>query len=815
MNSTFNDLRYAIRIWLKRPGFAATVILTLALGIGANTAIFSVVHSVLINPLPLPESDQLVTFWLSAPSKKLSEVNLTPGLFVNVRERTKTLENVAAYETGSMSFTGRDEPEQLEVAAVTADYFRVLGVDALAGRTFLSGEDAAGSNPVAVLSYELWQRRFAGADIVGQSINLDNKPTVVVGVMPRATNFPNQAEQPNFPAHVDLWVPLNLNPSNIYYWNYAAVGRLKPGIRIQDARSEINALWSDFYRQNESQLGVGALGSDPFAILIPLKDRIVGNIRLPLIVLLVGVGLVLLIACANIANLLLARAILRSREIAVRRCLGASRTRIITQLITESLLLAVIGGILGLLFASWGVSLLREALATQIPLIESARLNPQVLVFTFTVSLLTGVLFGLAPAVRGARISLQDAIKEGARGSASRATKRLGDVLVISQIALSLVLLTSALLLLRSFKNLTSVDPGFVAEHRLSATLSLPESRYTDENQIRTFYAQLMDRLPQIPGVRSAALCQVVPFSGGGGGYSFTVEGYVPGPGEPARDAWRRSVTPNYFDTMGISLLRGRYFESSDAPDTTLVAIVDEKLAREYWPNDDPIGKRLKLGGQTSKVPWLTIVGVVRSVKNRRLDEDAKFYVYQPFSQWPRAETSIVLNTTIEPKQVVAGLRTQVAALDPSLPIFDITTVEESVARSVNTKLLASTLLAIFAITALLLAVIGIYGVISLNVTNRINEFGIRMALGAQPGNVRTLVLGEGMRVAAIGGAVGLLVALMLTRLLEKLLFGVTPTDPLTFAAVTAVLTIASLLASYVPARRATKVDPLVALRYE
>lgn len=815
MNTVFKDLRFAIRIWLKRPAFAVAVVLTLALGIGANTALFSIVQSVLLSPLPFPDSDRLVTLWLSAPSKKLNEVNLTPGLFATLRDRTKTLNKLAAYESGSMSLTGSGEPEQLNIASITADYFTVLGRDALMGRTFRSGDDSAGNNHVVILSYELWQRRFGGTNLVGHSITLDNQSMVVVGIMPPNTNFPNPAEQPNFPPHVDLWVPLTLDRNNIYYWNYTVVARLKDGYRIEDAKNEFGGIWSDFYRQNEAQLGVGALGTDPFPVVISLKDRIVGSVKIPLTVLLAAVALVLLIACANIANLLLARATLRSREMAVRRCLGASRLRIVQQLLVESLTISVAGGLLGVLFGAWAISLLRSGLADQIPLIEFAKLKPEVLLFSLAVTLLTGILFGLAPAVRGARGSLQQAIKQGGRSSPSKASRRLGDTLVVTQIALSLVLLTGAMLLVRSFRNLTSVDPGFVPAKILSATVSLPESRYVDDNQTRAFYDQLMERVPHIPGVEAAALCQVVPFSGGGGGYSFTAEGYVPAPGEPARDAWRRSVTIEYFDTMGIKVLRGRRFETSDTATTPLVTIIDEKLAHHYWANADPLGKRIKLGGQTSSAPWLTVVGVVRSVKNRKLDEDAKYYIYQPFSQWPRRETSIVVRTSTDPNQIISALRTEVKALDSQLPLFDIATVEETVRRSTSTRLLASSLLTIFAITAVVLAVIGIYGVISLNVTNRINEFGIRMALGARPGNIRGLVIRDGLRVAIIGAAAGLIAAFLLTRLIENLLFGVSPTDPLTFVIVTGVLTIAALVASYIPARRATQVDPLAALRYE
>ena len=815
MQNVFKDIQYAFRLWLKRPIFAIAVVLTLALGIGANTAMFSIVQSLLLSPLPLPESDRLVTLWLSAPSKKLHEVNLTPGIFFAVKDRTKTLASVAAYETGTLSFTGWGDPEQLGAAAVTADYFNVLRLNAYAGRTFRQGEDIEGNANVVILSYELWQRRFGGAPIVGQAINLDTKPYAVVGVMPQATNFPNQAEQPNFPSHIDLWVPLTLDRNNIDYWNYSVVGRTKDGYRLEDVKSEFGSIWSDFYQQNESRLGIGALGSDPFAVAVPLKDRIVGDVKVPLVVLLAAVGLVLLIACANIANLLLARSTLRTREMALRRCLGASRIRLVRQLLVESLLVAFVGGMLGLLVAAWSIKLLKTGLAEQIPLIESAHLRPEVLLFTIALTILTGLLFGLAPALQGVRGSLHDGIKAGGRVSISKGSRRLGDALVAVQIALSLILLTGAMLLVRSFKNLTSVDPGFVADRVLSGTISLPESRYVDDNQTRAFFSGLLERVAQTPGVESASLCQVVPFSGGGGGYAFTAEGYVPAAGEPARDAWRRSVTPNYFDTMGIKLTRGRPFESSDTPNTQLVTIVDEKLAHHYWANADPIGKRIKLGGQTSNAPWLTIVGVVRSVKNRQLDEDAKFYIYQPYSQWSRRETSLVVRTSVQPTAVVSALRNDLAALDPQLPLYDVQTVEETVRRSVSTKLLASSLLTIFAITALMLAVIGIYGVISLNVSNRINEFGIRMALGAQPSNIHLLVMRDGMLVALIGVGAGLFIASLLTRLLANLLYGISPTDPFTFAAVSVVLSLAALSATYVPARRATKVDPLVALRYE
>jgi putative ABC transport system permease protein len=815
MQSLLQDLRYGFRLMAKKPAFSAVVILTLALGIGANTAIFSVVQAVLLKPLPLAEPDRVVTFWLSAPAKKLPEVNLTPGLFATFRDRSSTLEKIAIYETGSATLTGHGEPEQLNAAAVSSDYFPSLGLTPIRGRTFLPGEDQPGKGNVAILSYELWQRRFGGAEVVGQSVNLDNAPMTIVGVMPPDTRFPNHGEQSGFPNHVDVWLSLAVNRANIGYWSYAAIGRLKPGVQLHDAQRELQSVWQDFASEHDAELGAGSLGPGAFIVMVPLKERIVGNVRAPLLVLLVGAGLVLLIACANIANLLLARANLRNREIALRRCVGAAPGRIIRQLMTESLLLAGLGGAGGLLLAAWALALIRGAPGLEVPLLESVQLDPKVFLFTVGIAMLTGVVFGLAPALRGARFNLQEVIKEGARGSAARGSRRLGDAFVVSQIALSLVLLIGSALLVRSFRNLMAVDPGFQANNVLSATLSLPKSRYADDTKVRAFYSELLERVQRTAGVSFAGLCQVVPFSGGGGGYAFTVEGYVPRAGEPARDAWRRGVTPDYFRTMGIPVLKGRSFESRDTETSERVTVVDEKLAKEYWPDQDPLGKRIKTGGLNSNAPWLTVVGVARSVKNRRLDENPKFYIYQPFSQWTQRETSVVVRTTVDPHSITSNLRNHVAALDPELPLFDIETVEETVARSVSTRRVASMLLTGFAATALLLAVIGIYGVIALNVSSRTSEFGIRLALGAQPRNILQMVLFSGMRVAALGIVIGVGAAFLLARLIEKMLFGVTPNDPLTFISVTALLAMAALAASLIPARRATKVDPLVALRYE
>jgi putative ABC transport system permease protein len=813
VETTLQDLRYGLRMLLKHKGFTVVAVLTLALGIGANTVIFSVVNTVLLRPLPLPEPERLMTFWHSAPAKGLPEVNLNDPLFAFYRDRSLMFEKLAAYEIARSVLTGTGEAELLIGARVSFGYFETLGQAPLHGRTFLPQEDAPGQTDVVILSHGLWQRRFGGElKIVGQTIQLNNSPRVVVGIMPPGFDFPHPAERSDLSDHMQFWVPKGLNVQNLNSWNLSAIGRLKPGVTAAAAQREIAALWEDFARQYDAQLGsIMTLGAGASTVMMPLERRIAREVRAPLLVLLGAVVFVLLIACANLANLLLARAASRSREFAVRQCLGASGLRIARQLLTESLLLALVGAAVGLLLAAWNVNALRGLSAAQIPRLELIQLDWTILLFALAVTLLTGVLCGLAPALRSARVNLQEAIKEGARGSASGSNRRLNYAFVISQLALSLVLLIGAALLLQSFKNLLAVNPGFRPENVLTGQMLLPESRYPANAQVKSFYEQLLDRVRGMPGVQAAELCQVVPFSGGGGGAPFTVEGHEPRSGEPAKVSWWRSVTPGYFAAMGMPVLKGRPFQPADTETSPPVAIVDEKLARTYWPGEDPIGKRIRIGNGS----WMTVVGVVPSVKNRSLNEDTNPYVYQPYAQWVRRETSLVIRTTNDPAALAPAVRQQIASLDPELPFFKVTTIEQAMARTLITRRLTNLLLSGFALTALLLALIGIYGVMSLNVGSRTNEFGIRLALGARAADVLWLVVGQGLRLALLGVALGLGGAFGLTRLLESLLFGVKATDPLIFAGVAVVLSLAAMLACWIPARRATKVDPMVAIRSE
>ena len=807
MDSILKDFQFAMRGLLKKPAFAVIAVLTLAMGIGANTAIFSVVNAVLLRPLALKDPDRLMTFWHSAPAKGLSHMDVNDPLFAYYRDRARTFESLSAFETGEFSLTGGGEPEVVPGAVVTFNYFNVLGREPLLGRTFTAHEDTPGNNTVAILSYALWQRRFGGdPNVVGRSINLDSSPTTVVGIMPADFSFPDPAERGGTSGQVQLWVPKGLDPQNISSWNLISVGRLASGVTPDDARKEIDALYQAFAAEQDARRGLS--DSSVTTVLMPLQRNIVGEVRRPLLILLGAIALVLLIACANLTNLLLARASSRTRELALRQCLGASALRIVRQTLTESLLLSFLGALLGVLVAIWIVTALKSFVASQIPNIESVSVDLSVLLFTTAIMLLTGLLCGLAPAIRGARVNLQEAIKEGARGSASGSSRRLNNIFVVSQLALSLVLLIGAALFLQSFRNLMSVNPGFRAENVLMAELALPEQKYKEKSDVKSFFEQLRQNVSSVPGVQAVELCQVVPFSGDGQGGPFSIEGVQQ---EQDKVAWLRSSTPGYFAAMGMPIVKGRGFESADTEKSLPVAIVDERLAQMYSSQGDLVGKRIRIGGGQ----WLTIVGVVPNVKNRKLDEDPWPYIYQPYSQWIRRETMLVVRSSVDPSVIAGNLRQQVAKLDPELPLSNVSTIQAAMDRSLVTKRLTNLMLAGFAVTALLLALTGIYGVMSLNVANRRNEFGIRIALGAQRSNVLRMMLGHGLRLAIVGVALGLVGAIAVTRLLKGLLFGISASDPWTFAVIAVLLVGVALIACYLPALRATKVDPMEALRSE
>jgi predicted permease len=801
-----HDVRYGLRSLRLSPVFSSVAIATLAIGIGACTLIFSAVNGVLLRPLPFKEPDRLVTFWGTAPEKGLPEVDITEGLAVLYRDRTRTLEQFAAYGRTGFNLTGDGEAERIEGNAVSLDFFRIFGVPPLLGRTMVAGEDAVDAKPVAVISHAFWRRRFGGdSAIVGKTITLNGSAGTIIGVMPAAFEIPNRS---------DIWVPLHLDPTRFNCWCFSTVGRMKPGVTPEDVRAEIAAITDDFGLTRRDVFPNARRGGAR-VVAMSLSERLVGNVQRPLIVLLSAVGCVLLIACANIANLMLARTAGRAREFAVRCCLGASPRRIALQTLTESILLSAFGAAAGALLALWGATWLRTLPPTLFPRIDQVSVDATVLVFTSAVAVLTGILCGLAPAIRATRIDFQDAIKNGVRGSSTRSTRRVSDGFVVLQFGLSLILLVSAGLLLRSYRHLSTIDMGYRPNDVIIGRVQLPFPRYDSAGVVQSFYGNLIERVKAFPGVTAVGLASRVPLTRGNPQDNIVAEGMVQKPGTPVRVANIRTATPGYLAAIGTPLLRGRDFTSSDNAGSLRVAIVDETFAKHFWPTGDAIGKRFKHPGDTTSRQWLTVIGIVPNVKHNRLDEEPDLQVYESFAQSTTWGNYVVVRTAAAPEGVISELRRQVRALDPSLPVFEVHTMKSAVDESLATRRLTNTLLTAFSISALLLAAIGIYGVISIAVTGRIREFGIRAALGASGANVRSLVIRHAITLAVIGVGAGFVGALWATRFLQGLLFGVGRFDSATFMGVAAALTVTAVVASYLPARRATRADPMLALRAE
>ena len=803
MQTLWQDLRYGIRTLLAKPGFALVAIVTLALGIGATSTIFSFVNGILLRPLPYENSERLVLLDEAAPKRGIPSMGVSFPNFVDWREQNGVFAGVAAYDDRSFALTGGGEPEQLSGGIVSHNIFVILGVAPMLGRKFRPEEDGPDQSDVVILSHGLWERRF-GADsgIIGQSIIVNNRARVVVGVMPLGFKFPETAE---------LWIPLTPEVRN---WTrndhgISAVGRLKPGVTLEQAQADINAVArriEELHPVTNEGMGVS---------LIPLRDGLVGDFRKALLLLLGVVGLVLAVACANVANLLLARASARQREIAVRAALGASRWRVFRQLLTESFLLGVTGGALGLVLALWGLDLLLAAIPVDLPFWMKFNLDWRVLGFAAGTALLTSLFFGVAPALQAARIDLNETLKEGGRGGAGASRHRLRRALVIAEVALSLILLIGAGLMTRSFLRLQQVNPGLNAENVLTLRVSLPSAKYDAPEKRQDFFKQLLERTRALPGVQAAGAISNLPLGGGSLGRSLTVEDY------PVLSVGQTPlvnncvITPNYFGAIGITLLTGRDFTNADARDAAKVTIIDERLAREYWPNESPLGKRIRFGPPEDNEPWHTIVGVVGEVKHESLNLTRRKSVYLPHAQISIGGMALAVRTRAYPESLAAAIRDQVKELDPNQPVTAVRTMSEVISRSVWQPRLYAILFGVFAAVALLLASVGIYGVMSYTVAQRTHEIGIRMALGAGRGDVLRLVITQGMWLVLVGVGIGVLASLALTRLMQSLLFGVGATDPVTFAGVTVLLAAAALIACYVPARRATKVDPMIALRYE
>jgi putative ABC transport system permease protein len=808
MSTLLQDLRYGARILLKQPGFTLVAVITLALGIGANTAIFSLVNSILLRPLPFREPDRVVRLIQASPKLGLETWGISQADFAAYRDQNRSFETVAIYTSSAINLTGAGEPERLPMANVTADFFKVFGSNPLLGRTFVAGEDAPGKNLVCVISHAFWQRRFGGdPNIVGRMLNLNNTPTQVVGVMPAEFKFPR--------FETDLWIPLPLDTTRTAPYFFQLVGRLKPGAHVASAQTDTTEVLQNFGRQHpNSSEAVGlSEGVGPRTIVQPVKEVMLGKTEKPLLVLLAAVALVLLIACANVANLLLARATSRTREIAVRVSLGATPRRVARQLLTESVLLSFLGAIVGVGLAAFGIRLLDKLPISGIVRMEEVRLSGTVLAFTAGLTVLTGLLFGLMPALRAYAMGISAGMREGARGTVSH--RRLNSALVAVQFGLSLVLLIGAGLLLKSFQRLESVNLGFNAEQTLTMVATLPRTKYDNEEKALHFYDASLERLRNSPGINAVGLTTNLPFANEGNVDGFIVEGHEPPEGgaiSETEQAEMQSVTPGTFQALGIPLLQGRDFQTSDVNNSTPVAIIDEPLARRYWPAGDAIGKRIQTTGDRV---WMQIVGVVGGIKHVNLAEEKEPHIYFALAQFPAPRAAFVVRTAGPPNAAIPTFRAAIKQVDPDIPLYMVRSMTEIIGATLSTQRLTNILLTAFAILALTLAAVGIYSTMSVYVGSRTKEFGIRLALGAQPGALRRAVMRQGMWLTAAGVLVGVLGALALTRTIRSLLFEVSTTDPLVFTAIPMLLVVVSLVACYTPARRATKVDPLIALRDE
>jgi putative ABC transport system permease protein len=833
MKGLFQDLRYGARTLLKKPGFTLIAIMTLALGIGASTAIFTVVDAALLRGLPYRSPERLYHLWESMPQREFAQREFSYPDFQDY-QNSQTLEGLAAYTGGGGIMSGRGEPERIAAPSATANFFSVLGVEPVIGRTFQPGEDKPGAQRVAVLTYAMWQRRFGGDQgIIGQSLTINGDNYIVVGVLPASFQFALR--------QADLWrtyQPTEAQLTRRFMHGTNLIGRLKTGVSPEQAQTELGLIAARIEKEhNQSHAGTGLR-------LIPLQEQVVGQVRPILLVLLAAVGFVLLIACANVASLVLTRSLSRQKEVSIRAALGASRWRVIRQLLTESLLLSLVGGIGGLLIAYWGVDALVATLPDSqlnaLPFLKTLRIDSSLLAFSFGLSLLTGVVFGLAPAIQSSRPDLNEVLKEGGRSSAGGARNRLRSVLVTAEIAMAVVLLVGAGLMMKSLLRLLQSNVGFNPENVLTMTVNVPAAKYTDGDKQVSLYDQLTDRVESLPGVTGSGTVDILPLQGGNTTRFYVDGDPVPPPGQDI-EANLRVIDETYFQTLGVPIIAGRAFDDRDgeaqrqaaqaqararteaqAKGQTLapvpipgVVIIGKTLADKVFAGRDPVGRRLAYGSSPGQTDL--IVGVVADVKIGGLDEALRPVVYYPFRRFPSVGTNLVVRTNGDPTALAAAIRNETRTLEPDVALFNVRPMEELIGNSPAAfmRRFPALLIGIFAGVALLLASIGIYGVVSYSVSQQTHYIGVRMALGAQGSDILKMVLKQGLVLALAGVAIGVVAALALMRLLSSLLFEVKTNDLGTFALVVTTLFFVALLACYLPARRATKVDPLVALRYE
>lgn len=803
------DVRYGVRMLLKNPGFTFIAVLALALGIGANSAIFSVVNTLLLRPLPYRNPGQLVVIWENATHLGFPKNTPSAANFLDWQKQNTLFEGMAAFAERSFNLTGIGEPERLEGRRVSANLFDLLGVKPLLGRNFVPDEDKPGTK-VALLNESLWKRRF-GSDpgVIGRALTLNGESYTVVGVLPNSVRLPafgNWRDQ--------IWVPMAFSAEEAasrgnHYLE--VIGRMRAGVRLEQARAEmatIMARLAQQYPEENTRMGT---------VVNPLHEEIVGDMKPALLVLLGAVAFVLLIACANVANLLLARAAARHKEIALRLALGADRARLTKQLLVESVMLSLLGGLVGLIFAYAGLQVLTRFIPPDVAHAEAIAIDAKVLGFTLLIAIVTGLVFGLAPASQASHFNLNDTLKEGGRdASAGVRGKRLRSMLVIVEVAVSFILLIGAGLLINSFMHLRNLDPGFRADHMLTLNVDLSETKYPDNPRRTAFFDEVVRRIQALPGVRAVAVAGNLPFTYNGDSMPIGAEGIPDPPPDQRPDVIFRAIGPGYFNTMGIPLVRGRDFNDQDTLDTTLAVVVSEKTAQHYWPNADPIGKRIRNGSTTSDAPWRTVIGVVKDVRQNDFIAEPKMQMYFAYRQLRSLmPNALIVRTAVDPLSLATSVRNAIWAVDKDQTVANIDSMEHIVAGAVARPRFSMLLLAIFAAVALVLAAVGIYGVMSYSVAQQTREIGIRMALGAQRTDVLKMTIKQGLKLVGLGLVIGLAAAFVLTRVMATLLFGISATDPLTFVTISFVLLLVALLASYIPSVRAMRVDPMVALRYQ